>query len=149
MSLCLIWILYGYNWKSFLKILRNDTRERASSWECLWRYFLGLLPTESLTASTFSGHFAVNILPDLGFSAFFLRFLRSLWLKICVSSDTFAFSGDYCQTFYEFLFAILNDKSPNKRRKIFFPILSKPFWSRINSCYSILFWNLRQKRTHY
>ena len=38
--------------------------------------------------------------------------------------------------------------SPNKeRRKIYFPLLSKALWSKINSCYIILFSNLKQKNT--
>ena len=37
--------------------------------------------------------------------------------------------------------------SPNKLwNKIFFPLLSKTMWSRIDSCYSILFSNLKQKK---
>ena len=55
------------------KIRCNDARERPSSGERLWGDFFGLLPTESLTASTLSGHLAVNFLPDQGFSAFLLR----------------------------------------------------------------------------
>ena len=31
----LIWILYGYNWRSFFKILWTDERERPNSWEGL------------------------------------------------------------------------------------------------------------------
>ena len=50
----------GRNWL----ILSNSARERPSSWD-----FFGLLPTESLTASTLWGHLAVNFLSDLGFSA--------------------------------------------------------------------------------
>ena len=38
--------------------------------------------------------------------------------------------------------------SPNKLWQNLFPLLSKALWSRINSCYSILFSNLKQKRTH-
>ena len=38
-SLYVIWILYGYSWRSFFKILRNDARERQSSLERLWRDF--------------------------------------------------------------------------------------------------------------
>ena len=34
-SLDLIWILYGYSWRSFLKILCNDVLERLNSWEGL------------------------------------------------------------------------------------------------------------------
>ena len=60
---CLIRILYGYNWRSFFKILWMDERERPSSRERLWSNIFGLLPTESLTASTFSGDLAVNFLP--------------------------------------------------------------------------------------
>ena len=67
MSLCLIWIPYGYSWRSFFKILCNDARERPSSWEHLRKDIFGLLRIDSLTASTLSGHFADNILPDLGF----------------------------------------------------------------------------------
>ena len=59
-SLCLIWILYGYNWRSFFKILCNHACERPSSWEHLRRDFFGLLPTESFTASTLSELLAVN-----------------------------------------------------------------------------------------
>ena len=34
----------------------------------------------------------------------------------------------------------------NKQRKIFAPLLSKALWSRINSCYGILFSNLKQNK---
>ena len=72
-SLCLIRILYEYSWKSFFNILCNNVRERSSSSERLWRDFFDLFTTESHAASTLSGHFAVNIMPDLGFFAFLLR----------------------------------------------------------------------------
>ena len=72
MNLCLIWILNGYSWRS-LKILCNDARERPSSQERLRGYFFRLLRTWSLTATTLSGHLAVNFLPYMGFSAFLLR----------------------------------------------------------------------------
>ena len=67
-SLCLIWILHGYSWRSLFKILCNNARKRLSSW-----VFFGLLPTKSLSTYTLSGHLAVNLLPDFGFSAFLLR----------------------------------------------------------------------------
>ena len=52
---------------------------------------------------------------------------------------------------WNFVCTVLNDFSSNKLwRKMFFPLLSKSLWSRINSCYSLLFSNLKQKRTqHY
>ena len=55
--------------------LSNSTLERPSLWERPQRDFFGLLPTESFTASTLSGHFAVNLLPDLGFSAFLWKLI--------------------------------------------------------------------------
>ena len=60
--------------KIILEESSNDVRVKPSSWERLRREFFRLLPTESLTASTLSGHLAVSFLPDLGFPAF------SLWL---------------------------------------------------------------------
>ena len=60
MNLCLIWILYGYSWRTFFKILCNDARERPSYWESLQRDFYGLLRTESFIASTLSGYLSVN-----------------------------------------------------------------------------------------
>ena len=59
----------GRNWLT----LFYSARERPSSWQHLRRDFFGLLPTESLTASTLSGHLAINFLSDLEFSAFLLR----------------------------------------------------------------------------
>ena len=56
-------------------ILCNDARERPISWERLRSGFFGLLPTESITASTLSGHLTVNFLQDLEFSAFLWRLL--------------------------------------------------------------------------
>ena len=72
-SLCLIWILYVYSWRSFFKILCNEAHERPSSWEHLPRDFFRLLPTESLSTSTLLGHLLVNFLPDMAFSAFLFR----------------------------------------------------------------------------
>ena len=57
---CLIWILYGYNCRSFFNILWMDERERPNFWEHLQKDFFGLCPTESITASTFCGDLAVN-----------------------------------------------------------------------------------------
>ena len=53
--------------------LSYSGRERPSFWERLRKNFFGLLPIEFLTATTLSGHLAVNFLPDLGFSAILLR----------------------------------------------------------------------------
>ena len=64
-SLCLIWILYRYSWRSFFKNLCNDARERPSSWERVRRNLFGVLLSDSLTASTLSEYLAVNFLPDL------------------------------------------------------------------------------------
>ena len=68
----------------FFKILCNDAHERPSFWKRFRRDCFQLLPTESLIASTLSGHVAVNFLQDLGFSAFLLR-----WLEICDPNDKF------------------------------------------------------------
>ena len=57
----------------FFFILCTDARETSSFYERLRGNFFGLLPTESITASTLSGHLTVNSLPDLRFSAFLLR----------------------------------------------------------------------------
>ena len=123
-SLCLIWILYGYSWRSFFKILGNDVQERLGSWERLQRGFFRLLPTESLTTSILSGHLAINFLPDLRFSASSLRLFIDSVTKDCVLNDKFGFSGDIvivklpakiCLHSTEWFF------SPNKFwRKIFF-----------------------------
>ena len=85
-SLCLIWILYGPSWRSFFGILCDDARERPSSWEYLQRNFFGLLPIESLTASTLSGHLAVNFLDMSGIFCLLYEgfFLQTMWLEICV-----------------------------------------------------------------
>ena len=53
--------------------LPNCTRERQISSESFEREFFRLIPTESLTAFTLLGHFAVNFLSELGFSVFLLR----------------------------------------------------------------------------
>ena len=95
-SWCLIWILYGYYWRSFFKFLCNNAGARPISWERLRRDFFGFLPTESLIPSTSSGHLAVIFLPALGFSAFCWGFLLALWLEICVPNDEFGFSWDFC-----------------------------------------------------
>ena len=63
MWVCLIWILYGYNWRPFFKILWTDERERPNSQESLRSDFFGLRATESRTVSTFSGNLAVYFLP--------------------------------------------------------------------------------------
>ena len=60
---CLIWILYGYNWRSFLKILWMDKRKRPNSRERLQSDFFRLRATESRTALTFCGDLPVNFLP--------------------------------------------------------------------------------------
>ena len=73
---CLIWILYGYNWRSFFKILWMDEQERPNSWEHHQGDFFGLCPTESLTASTFFGELAVNFLPLVYFCHFLVDFIN-------------------------------------------------------------------------
>ena len=73
---CLIWILYGYNWRSFFKILWMDEREKPNSWQRLRSDFFGLHPTESFTASTFSGDLAVNFLPLVDFCRFLVDFIN-------------------------------------------------------------------------
>ena len=84
-SLCSIWILHGYSWKSFFKILCNDTRKRLNSWERLRRDFFELLPTESLTSSTLSGHLAIYFLSDQRFSDFLLRlFTDPVAWNLCI-----------------------------------------------------------------
>ena len=60
----------------------------------LWGDFIGLFPTESLTASTLLGHLVVNFLPDLGFYAFLLGLFTDP--ELCQPNDEFAFSGDNC-----------------------------------------------------
>ena len=73
---CLIWILYGYNWRSFFKILWMDEQERPNSWEHHQSDFFGLCPTESLTASAFSGDLAVNILALVDFCPFLMDIIN-------------------------------------------------------------------------
>ena len=73
---CLIWILYEYNWRSFFKILWMDDRERPNSWQRLRSDFFGLHPTESFTASTFSGDLAVSFLPLVDFCRFLVDFIN-------------------------------------------------------------------------
>ena len=61
--------------------------------QCTWKTkflgtfsgeFFGLLPTESFTVSTLSGHIAVNFLQDLGSSAFLFRlFTEPVTLNLC------------------------------------------------------------------
>ena len=49
-----------------------------------------------------------------------------------------------------FAFTLLNDfVSKWIVTQSIFPFFSQGLWSRINSCYSTLFSNLKQKRTHY
>ena len=42
LRVCLIWILHGYNWRSFFKILWKDERGRPNSWEHLRCNVFGL-----------------------------------------------------------------------------------------------------------
>ena len=89
-------------------------------------------------------------------SGIFLPFcwscLLTLWLENCVPNDEFCFSGiivkvklpaKFClHSFWRIL-------SSNKQWwKIFFSFLSKALQSRNNSCYSIQFSNLKQKKEH-
>ena len=76
-SICLVFVLDAYSWRSFLEILCNNISERPSSWERVRRDFSKVLPTESLTAFTLSRHLAVNFLPDLVFSTFLLRLFNA------------------------------------------------------------------------
>ena len=69
---------------------------------------LGLLLTESLTTPTLSGYPAVNFLPGLGFSAFLLSCLLTLWPEICVPNDKFGFSWDNCSVKLPAKFCLLN-----------------------------------------
>ena len=67
---------------------------RLSSCERLRWDFLGLLPTESLTASTLLGHLSINFLPGLGFSAFFLRvFAVPVAWNLCTHQKIWLFWG--------------------------------------------------------
>ena len=116
---------------------------------------------------TFSDSFWQNLSPhphcqDIlqSTSCQILDFLPSCWgclltprLEICVSHDKFGFLGiidklNFLQNLPTQFWMIL---SPNKQwHKIFFPLLSKTLWSRINCYYSIQFSILKQKRTqHY
>ena len=65
--------------------------------------------------------------------------LQTLWLKICVANDKFGFPAKvFLQGFEWFCLEINNDEK-------YFPLLSKPLWSRISS-YSIQFLNQKQKK---
>ena len=77
----------GRNWLT----LSYCAGERTNSWGPLRRDFIGLLPTESLTASILSGYLVAIFLSDLGFSTFLLRYFtdpvvwnlrtqRQIWL---------------------------------------------------------------------
>ena len=64
--LCLIWIMYKYNWRFFFKIVCNDVGESLSSKERLLRDFLG----QNLLPHLYCDYI---FLPDLGFYALLLR----------------------------------------------------------------------------
>ena len=110
----------GRNWLT----LYYTAREKPSSWEHLRRDFFGLLPTESLTASTLSEHLAVNFLPDLRLFCLLFDFVYcTRGLKFVYPTINLAFLGiivklnflrKFTCTFWTILF-------PNKRlRNIFF-----------------------------
>ena len=83
----------------------EDARERPSSWERPRRNFFGLLPTESLTASTLSGYLAVDFLPDLGFSTFLMR----LCMKFVYPTIDLAFLGIKLNFLRNFARTVFND----------------------------------------
>ena len=144
-NLCLLWILCGYCWRSFFKIFCNDARERPSSWERLRKDFFGLLPTESLTSSTLSGHLAVNFLPDQVAEAVYW----SCGLKLVYPMINLAFLGIIVKvklpakfSLHSFEWFCLQISSDAK----YFSSLAQGIVMRINSWYCILFSNLNQKR---
>ena len=128
-SLCLIWILYGHSWRSFL------------------RFFAMMYVKDQVLGNDFGDTFSDSFKQNLSqhphcqdilqsassqirdFMASRWGYLLALWLEILVSYDKFGFSADKC--------LMINS----------FPLLSKTLWSRINFCYSILFSNLK-KREH-
>ena len=137
-----------YSWKSFFKIFCNVACQRPSFRDRLLRDFLGLLPTESLIASAFSGHPAVNFLSDLRFSAFLLRLFTDHWpsgLKFVYPTINLAFPGIIVQ------FKLLGKFGWHSLewfcRQIsdvkYFSSLVQGMVIDINSCYSILFSNLK------
>ena len=105
----------GRNWL----ILSYSACERPSSWERLRRDFFGLLPTESLIASTLLGHLAVNFLSDLGFSAFMLW----LFTDIVYPTINLAFHGIVVKLNFQQNFActVLDDFVFKLVVTIFFP----------------------------
>ena len=59
---CLIWILYGYNWRWFFNVLWADKPERPTSWERLQSDFSDS-KQQNLALRRLSGDRAVNFLP--------------------------------------------------------------------------------------
>ena len=137
-SLCLIWILYGYSGRSFFKIFYDDLRKRLSSWERLRRDFFGHLLIESLTASKMSWHLAVNFMFDLGFSAFFVEVVfKPCRLKFVYPTINLAFLGIFIKVKLPAKFCLHSFEWVVTQNS--FSFFSKPLSSRINSCYSKLF----------
>ena len=146
-SWCLISILYGYSRIFFFKILCNDAYKRPNSWERFRRDFFGFCPTESITASTLSGHLAIkstscqilDFLPSCWFC------LLTLWPEIWVPNDKFAFlqlifklklSGKFCLHRFEWFCLLINDT------KYFFLYCPRFLWSKVGSCYNHYHYNI-------
>ena len=138
---------------SFFKILCNNARERPSSWECLRRdFFWGGTLSNWISNHIYTVMTSCSQLPvRSGFFCFHVEVGH--WpcgLKFVYPMINLAFLGiivkiklpaKFCLHSFEwFCLQISSDA-----RYFFSP--SKALWSRINSCYSILFSNLKQK-TH-
>ena len=73
---CLIWILYGYNWRSFFKILWMDERKRLSSWERPRSDFFWTQPDRISLCVDIFWDLIVNFLPLVDFCPFLVDFIN-------------------------------------------------------------------------
>ena len=84
-SFYFIGILYGCRWRSLIRILCNEARERPSFRLNLWMDFFGLFPTDSPTAFRLRRVLALSFLPNLGVSVFLLSlFTVPVAQNLCV-----------------------------------------------------------------
>ena len=148
-SLCLICILYGSSWRSFIYILSNAVRERPSFRRGLFRtpsdrisHHIHILRTSCCQLPVRSG--IVWLLVEV---VYWLRVVKPVYptinlvfLELIVKVKV---SAKFCLHSFKWFCLQISDA------KYFFPFLSKVLLSRIDSCNNILFSNLKQKRTHY
>ena len=133
-SLCLVWILYEYSWRSFFTILYNNAREKPSSWEHLLRLFR--TPSDR---NSHSIHIVRTSCGQLFVRSGIFCLLVVYWLcglKFVYLAITLAFGGiivkiklpaKCCLNSFEGI--CLHISSDTK----YFSLLSKALWLRINN----------------